>query len=71
VIDAAILDNLITIIVCNIVEYEGLNEQDVANKLVSFGTNGVIFSGVKISINTSNFMQKHVPFMNMVHCMAH
>jgi hypothetical protein len=41
VIDGAILNNLITIIVYNIVEYEGLNEQDFAKKLVCFGIDGI------------------------------
>jgi hypothetical protein len=36
VIDGATLNNLIAMIVCSFVEYEGLNEQDVVNKLVFF-----------------------------------
>jgi hypothetical protein len=36
VIDGATLKNLIAMIVCSLVEYGGLNEQDVVNKLIFF-----------------------------------
>jgi hypothetical protein len=36
VIDGATLNNLTAMTVCSFVEYEGLNEQDVVNKLVFF-----------------------------------
>ncbi len=53
------------------IEYGGLIEMEIANKLVYLGENGVnVFQGVKVGV-TTQLMTKHVPYVNGVHCMAH
>jgi hypothetical protein len=70
-LDGATFANLNKLIMHNLVEFGSMNEVDVANKLVFFGTNGVIvFQGFKNGVNT-NMMQNHVLIMNGVHYMAH
>jgi len=69
--DEATFDNLTHLIVENLTMFEGLNETKVANKFVYFGANEVIvFQGLKPDV-TTQLMQKHVPFVNGVHCMTH
>jgi hypothetical protein len=51
VVNRTIADNLTSFIVQSSVDYGGLSEIDIANKLVCFGTNEVtIFHGVKNGI---------------------
>ncbi len=53
------------------VEFGGLIEMEIANKLICFETNGInVFQGVKIGV-TTQLMMKHAPYVNGVHCMAH
>jgi hypothetical protein len=71
VVDGSTTDNLTSFISQSLVEYEGLNEADIANKLICFGVDGVmIFHGVKSGV-TTQLMQKHAPFVSDVHSMAH
>jgi hypothetical protein len=54
-------------IIQNLIEFRGLNEVNIATKLIYFGVDEVtIFCDVTIQ-----FMQKHVPFVNNVDYMAH
>jgi hypothetical protein len=71
VLDGAISANLTKFIMWNLVYFGSMTEIDVANKLVCFGTNGVIvFQGFKNGV-TTKLMQNHVSFVSGVHCMAH
>jgi hypothetical protein len=52
-------------------DYRRLNEINIANKLVCFEANRVIvFHGVKNGVMTQ-LMQKYIPFVSRVQCMAH
>jgi hypothetical protein len=52
-------------------EFGGLSETNLVNKLVCFGTNKVtVFQGGKNGV-IAQIMQKHAPFVSGVHCMAH
>jgi hypothetical protein len=52
-------------------EFGGLNETNLVNKLVCFGADIVIiFQEVKNGV-IAQIMQKHAPFVNGLHCMAH
>jgi ribosomal protein L5 len=47
----AIFDNLTSLIIKSLVEYGGLNEMEIAKKLICFGINEVIiFQGVKSNV---------------------
>ncbi len=71
VVDEVAFNNSTSLIVKILMEFGGLNEKDLANKLVCFGANGVIvFQGVKNGV-IAQIMQKHAPFVSGVHCMAH
>ncbi len=71
VVDGAIFNNMTSFILKSMMEFRGLSEIDLTNKLVYFGANIVIvFQGVKNGV-IAQIMQKHAPFMNGVHCMAH
>jgi hypothetical protein len=60
VVGGSIVDNLTYLIIQSLVEYGGLNEADIAKKLIYFGANGVMVqSGVTI------------PFVSGVHYMVH
>jgi hypothetical protein len=49
----------------------GLKEEELATKLVYFGADGVnIFQGFKYTI-TVKIQCQYVPFIMVVHCMAH
>ncbi len=67
VVDIAIFDDLIAILVCNLVEYGGLSETNLAIKLVNFGANGVTIFQVVKSVVTTQLMKKHALFVNDVH----
>ncbi len=70
VLDGVTSTNLTKFIMQNLVEFGSMTKTNVANKLVCFGTNGVIvFQGLKNGV-TTKMMQNHVPFMSGVH-MAH
>ncbi len=48
VVDGATFDNLTSLIVKSLMEFGGLSETNLANKLVCFGVDGIIiFQGVK------------------------
>jgi hypothetical protein len=48
-------------------QIELLFESNLASKFINFGANGVLaFQGVLTQI-----MEKHAPFMQVVHCVAH
>jgi hypothetical protein len=48
VVDGAIFNNLTSVIMKSLMEFGGLSEIDLVNKLVYFGANGItIFQGVK------------------------
>jgi hypothetical protein len=69
--NVATSNNLNSLIVKNLVEYGGLIEMEIANKLVYLGENGVnVFQGVKVGV-TTQLMTKHAPYVKSVHCMAH
>lgn len=52
-------------------DYRGLSEIDITNKLVCFEVDKVIvFHSVKNGVMTQ-LMQKYVPFVSGVQCMAH
>ncbi len=69
--NATTSNNLNSLIVKSLVEYGGLIEMEIANKLVYLGENGVnVFRGVKAGV-TTQLMRKHAPYVNSVHCMAH
>jgi hypothetical protein len=71
VVDGTTSDNLTSFIVKSLMEFGGLSETNLANKLFSFGVDRVtIFQGVKNGVITQ-IMQKHAPFVSGVHCMAH
>ncbi len=71
VVDGTTFDNLTSFIVTNLMEFGGLSETNLANKLVCFGVDGVIvFQGVK-NVIIAQIMQKHAPFVSGVHCMPH
>jgi hypothetical protein len=58
-------------IVTSLIEYKGVKEADLIQKLICFGINKtIIFQGVKTSVITQ-LLQKHAPYLNGVHCMAH
>ncbi len=60
-VDGATFDNLTSFVVNNLMEFVGLNETNLANKLVCFGANGVtILQGVKNGV-IAQIMQKHAP----------
>ncbi len=70
VVDGAIFNNLTSVIMKSLMEFGGLSETNLANKLVSFGVERVIvFQGVKNGVK-AQIMQKHAPFVSGVHCMA-
>jgi len=69
--DKVIFNILTSMITWIIIEFEGMNEMDVANKFTYFKTNGmIIFQGCKFNF-TIQLMYKYVPFVNGVHYMAH
>jgi hypothetical protein len=70
-LDGATFANLTKLIMQSLVEFGSMTKTNVANKLVCFGTDGVIiFQGLKNGV-TTKMMQNHVPFMSGVHYMAH
>jgi hypothetical protein len=70
VVDGTTSDNLTSLIVKSLMEFGGLSETNLANKLVSFGVDRVtIFQGVKNGVK-AQIMQKHAPFVDGMHCMA-
>jgi hypothetical protein len=61
--NAATSNNLNSLIVKSLVEYGGLIEMEIANKLVYLGENGVnVFQGVKVGV-TTQLMTKHAPYV--------
>ncbi len=61
--NAATSNNLNSLIVKNLVEYGGLIEMEIANKLVYLGENGVnVFQGVKVGV-TTQLMTKHAQYV--------
>jgi len=70
-LDGVTSTNLTKLIMWNLVEFGGMIETNVANKLVCFGADGVTnFEGLRYGV-TMKLMQNHVPFVSGVHCMAH
>jgi len=62
VVDGATFDNLTSFIMKSLMEFGGLSETNLANKLVSFGVDKiVIFQDVKNGF-IAQIMQKHAPF---------
>jgi len=71
VVDGTTFDNLTALIGKNLMEFRGLSETNLANKLVCSRVDGVIvFQGVK-SVIIPQIMRKHAPFVNGVHYMPH
>jgi len=59
-------DNLTSLIMQSLVHYGGISEIDVANKLVCFMVDGLLFFlGVKYGV-TTQLMQKHDPYVLVV-----
>jgi hypothetical protein len=49
----------------------GLAMEEISNKLISFGYDGVaLFIGVHIGV-TTQITTKATPFMLIIHCVAH
>ncbi len=64
VVGGSIVDNLTYLIIQSLVEYRGLNETDIAEKLICSRANGVmVFHGVKSGVT--------IPFVSGVHYMVH
>ncbi len=61
-----LMENIVT----SLVEYKGVREVDLVQKLIYFGGDGAtIFEGAKIGVITQ-LMQKHAPYISGVHCIA-
>jgi hypothetical protein len=71
VVDGATFDNLTSFIMKSLMEFGGLSETNLVNKLVCFEVEKVIvFQGVKNGV-IAQIMQKSALFVSGVHYMAH
>lgn len=71
VVDKITTTNFTSLIIWSLVDYGRLSVTNIANKLVYFGVDKItIFHNVKSGVMTQ-LMQKYIPFVSDVHCMAH
>jgi hypothetical protein len=71
VVSRGFSNNLILLIVRSWEEYGGLTIEQIVNKVVYFGSNGVlVFTIVNMGV-AIQLKSKVAPFFSTMHCMAH